>query len=223
MTSAARTTLTLVVLALALALALPAGASAARYGSHARAGHARQRRQAASALPDAGRPQDASRRGVRAAHSAGAEGDREGARLVDRGGGRRRGVFDVDVREDATTVADDWEPTLADRRCHLRIRSQADRGPRTVEAAVPLSGAGGDDDRLGRGSRVALWRRALRLSDSPARAGRCRPRPIPSIPTGRRRCGRCRRGSCGTSSLPRTPVAPATKTFMTALLVSFAL
>jgi hypothetical protein len=34
--------------------------------------------------------------------------------VLDRGGGRRRGVFDVDVRPDATTVADDWEPTLAD-------------------------------------------------------------------------------------------------------------
>jgi hypothetical protein len=33
---------------------------------------------------------------------------------LDRGGGRRRGVFDVDVREDAATVADDWEPTLAE-------------------------------------------------------------------------------------------------------------
>ena len=35
----------------------------------------------------------------------------------------------------------------------------------------------------------ASWRRALRRSGSPARAGRCRPRPILSIPTRRRRCG----------------------------------
>src|ERR687897_1155161 len=56
--------------------------------------------------------------------------------VLDRGGGRRRGVFDVDERPDATTVPDDREPTLADRRRHHRIRSQADRGPRTVEAAV---------------------------------------------------------------------------------------
>src|ERR671915_1093066 len=55
---------------------------------------------------------------------------------LNRNRGRRRGVFDVDVRPDATTVADDWEPTLADRRRHHRIRSQADPGPRTVEAAV---------------------------------------------------------------------------------------
>src|SRR4051812_7183173 len=56
--------------------------------------------------------------------------------VVDRGHGRGRGVCDVDVRRDATTVADDREPALADRRRHRRIRSQADRGPRTVEAAV---------------------------------------------------------------------------------------
>jgi SAM-dependent methyltransferase len=36
----------------------------------------------------------------------------------------------VDVRQDATTVPDDREPTLADRRRHHRIRSRADRGPR---------------------------------------------------------------------------------------------
>jgi hypothetical protein len=35
-------------------------------------------------------------------------------RREESGGGRRRGVFDVDVREDAATVADDWEPTLAE-------------------------------------------------------------------------------------------------------------
>src|SRR5919106_2156543 len=55
---------------------------------------------------------------------------------LDRNRGRRRGVFDVDVRPDATTAADDREPTLADRPGHHRIRSQADPGPRTVEAAV---------------------------------------------------------------------------------------
>src|ERR687894_1482462 len=32
---------------------------------------------------------------------------------LDRDGGRRRGVFDVDVRPDATTAADDREPPLA--------------------------------------------------------------------------------------------------------------
>src|ERR687897_119654 len=35
---------------------------------------------------------------------------------LDRNRGRRRGIFDVDVRPDATTVADQGEPTLADRR-----------------------------------------------------------------------------------------------------------
>ena len=35
---------------------------------------------------------------------------------------------------------------------------------RTAQAAIPLSGAGGDDDRVGRGSRVAL-RRLLRSGD----------------------------------------------------------
>src|SRR5918992_659202 len=55
---------------------------------------------------------------------------------LDGGGGRRRGVFDVDVRPDATAVADDREPTLADRPGHHRIRSQADPGPGAVEAAV---------------------------------------------------------------------------------------
>src|SRR5919107_251175 len=55
---------------------------------------------------------------------------------LDRNRGRRRGVLDVDVRPDATTATDDREPTLADRRRHHRIRSQADPGPRTVEAAI---------------------------------------------------------------------------------------
>src|SRR5919106_805944 len=55
---------------------------------------------------------------------------------LDRDGGRRRGVLDVDMRPDATTVTDDREPTLAYQPRHLRVRSQADPGPRTVEAAV---------------------------------------------------------------------------------------
>src|ERR687897_965077 len=56
---------------------------------------------------------------------------------LDRGGGRRSGVFDVDPRPDAATVPDDREPTLADRRPDHGIRRPADPGPRTVEAAVP--------------------------------------------------------------------------------------
>src|SRR5215216_6586219 len=55
---------------------------------------------------------------------------------LDRHRGRRRGVLDVDIRKNAATVTDDRESTLADRRRHLGVSSQADRSPRTVEAAV---------------------------------------------------------------------------------------
>ncbi len=39
----------------------------------------------------------------------------------------------------------------------------------------------------------ASWRRALRRSDSPEPAGRCTPRPSPSLPTRRGHCGLCSR------------------------------
>ena len=58
-----------------------------------------------------------------------------------------------------------------------RLRTEGD-GPSAWPPAAPW----------GHG---ASWRRASGLSDAPARAGRCRPRPIRSIPTRRRRCGRC--------------------------------
>ena len=56
----------------------------------------------------------------------------------------------------------------------------------------------GTDHLLAAGRAVghgASSRRALAPSGTPARAARCRPRPIPSIPTRRRACGRRRRGS----------------------------
>jgi D-alanyl-D-alanine carboxypeptidase (penicillin-binding protein 5/6) len=56
--------------------------------------------------------------------------------VLDRDRGRRGGVVDVDLREDATPVADDREPALADRCRHHRVLSLADRGARTVESAV---------------------------------------------------------------------------------------
>jgi hypothetical protein len=50
---------------------------------------------------------------------------------------RTGGVVDVDVGPDPAAVADDREPPLADRGRHHGIRGAADRGARTVEAAVP--------------------------------------------------------------------------------------